>query len=97
LEAIGSEAGPETMISDTFWIVGFEKSTFSSRSGVTVMLAATMSPFPPRSSSPSSVRRTGIKTTWIRRFSVLYFWLMESSNSLNASAVMPRGVPLSMK
>ena len=72
---IGWEAGPETTISFTFFTRGAEKSTFSSRSGVTVMFAAAMSAFPPSSRSAMASRRTGRRTTWIFTFPVLYFLL----------------------
>ncbi len=85
------------MISETFVNVGSEKSTFSRRSGVTVRFATAMSPRPPSSAEASSARSTGTKTTWIFKLPVLYFLLISSSNNLNASYVMPRGVPLSMK
>ncbi len=96
-EAIGAEAGPEITISETFFAVGFEKSTFSRRSGVTVIVAAMMSPRPSRRAAARSERPTGMKATKIFRLPVLYFLLISSSNILNASYVMPRGAPLSMK
>ena len=43
---IGSAPGPVTMISETFLMVGSEKSTCFNRSGVIVRLAAAMSPRP---------------------------------------------------
>ena len=92
-----------TTTSLTLLALAAANSTSFWRSGVTVMLPAAMSPLPAAKEGSRRSPGTGMNTTRTFRFlflslpSAASFLLRSSSNTLKASATMPRLTPLSTK